>query len=190
VGIKNNDETEFEFPTERPDLNNLQDIVNFSMEGALKITSTDFDMTQLPDECIVKDMENEDVEQVEGLLKPHPNLKALARVRDYTYQGKAYPLRLHFGKRIPVGGEVIDIRKSINTIICTYARQPRFFVPQQNKNGYYLRALLPDELKQIQGFPSDYEICGNKSQKIVQIGNAVPPPLIYEIVKKIIETNN
>ena len=190
VGIKDNENSGFEFPQERPDTNNLQDIVNFSMEGALKITTTDFDMSQVPDECIIKDMDNDDVEQTEGPNKPHPNLVALARVRDYVYQGKEYPLRLHFGKRIPVGGEVIDVRKSINTIICTYARQPRFFVPQQNKNGYYLRALLPDELKQIQGFPADFEMCGNKSQQIVQIGNAVPPPLIYEVVKQILDTNS
>ncbi len=185
VGIKSDIDNGYVFPEERPDTNNLYDIVKFSMEGALKITPTDFDMTQVPDECILKNMENDAVEHTEGPLKPHPNLISLARVRDYVYNDKEYPLRLHFGKRIPVGGEVIDIRKSINTIICTYARQPRFFVPQQNKNGYYLRALLPNELKQIQGFPSDFEISGNKSQQIVQIGNAVPPPLICEVVKKL-----
>jgi site-specific DNA-cytosine methylase len=27
----------------------------------------------------------------------------------------------------------------------------------------------PDELKQIQGFPSDYIVCGTKKEKIVQI---------------------
>ena len=190
VGIKDQSDVQFEFPQERPDTNNLQDIVKFSMEGALKITPSDFDISQVPDECIIKDMENDEVEQTEGPNKPHPNLVSLARKRDYTYNGVDYPLRLHFGKRIPVGGEVIDVRKSINTIICTYARQPRFFVPQQNKNGYYLRMLLPDELKQIQGFPLDYTICGNKSQQIVQIGNAAPPPLVYEVVKKILETEN
>ena len=38
--------------------------------------------------------------------------------------------------------------------------------------------LLPDELKQIQGFPENYIVNGTTSQKITQIGNAVPPPLI------------
>ena len=186
VGIKDEENSGFEFPQEREDTNNLQTIVNFSMEGALKITSNDFDISQIPDDCIIKNMDNDDTEKTEGKNKPHPNLVSLARVRNYKYQDKEYPIRLHFGKRIPVGGEVIDIRKSINTIICTYARQPRFFVPQQNKNGYYLRTLLPYELKQIQGFPADFEMCGNKSQQIVQIGNAVPPPLIYEIVMRLI----
>ena len=45
----------------------------------------------------------------------------------------------------------------------------------------------PDELKQIQGFPSDYILCGTKKEKIVQIGNAVPPPLIKAVVEKIIK---
>ena len=53
------------------------------MEGALKITpSYPFDMTQVPDECIIKDLENDDIEQTNGICKPHPNLVALARVRD------------------------------------------------------------------------------------------------------------
>ena len=40
-----------------------------------------------------------------------------------------------------------------------------------------------DELKQIQGFPADFEICGTNKEKIIQIGNAVPPPLIEQIIK-------
>ena len=45
--------------------------------------------------------------------------------------------------------------------------------------------LLPDELKQIQGFPEDYKVCGSDKDKITQIGNAVPPPLIKAIVEHI-----
>jgi DNA (cytosine-5)-methyltransferase 1 len=94
---------------------------------------------------------------------------------------------LSFGKRdSPIHCEIIDIRKPSKTIICTYDHQPRLFVPLQNKNGYYLRCLLPDELKQIQGFPADYKIAGNLKQKIVQIGNSVPPGLIKLIVENMI----
>lgn len=46
--------------------------------------------------------------------------------------------------------------------------------------------LLPDELKQIQGFPKDYIVNGNIKEQIIQIGNAVPPPLIKAIVENII----
>ena len=63
-----------------------------------------------------------------------------------------------------------------------------FFSPSEiyivkNKNGYYLRCLLPDELKQIQGFPEDYILTGSTKDQIIQIGNAVPPILIKQIVK-------
>jgi len=46
--------------------------------------------------------------------------------------------------------------------------------------------LLPDELKQIQGFPADYKVLGSVKEQITQIGNAVPPPLIKSIVENII----
>jgi DNA (cytosine-5)-methyltransferase 1 len=46
--------------------------------------------------------------------------------------------------------------------------------------------LLPDELKQIQGFPKDYIVHGSNKEKIIQIGNAVPPPLIKAIVSHVI----
>ena len=136
----------------------LKDIVKFSMKGAVKIEPEDlhFDIQTIPEECILTDMDNDNV----------------------------YHHRLDIGKRTPVGGEIIAIRKPLNTIICTYARQPRFFVPLKNKNGYYIRCLLPDELKQIQGFPSDYVVTGTTAKQIVQIGNAVPPPLIKQVIER------
>ena len=185
VGIRSDLNQTFTFPEEGENNTNLKDIIKFSMEGAIKLEQDDFDMTTIPDECIVTDLDNDEEEISEGEMKPHPNLKLLAKAKDYEYKGKVFERRIHFGKRIPVGGEIIDIRKPINTIICTYARQPRFFIPLQNKNGYYLRCLLPDELKQIQGFPLDYEICGDKAKQIIQIGNAVPPPLIQMIVENL-----
>ena len=185
VGIRNDLYTGYVFPQEDSETNSIQDIIKFSMEGAIKVEPADFDMSSIPEECIVKDMENDEVGMESGERKPHPNLKLLLKDKNYVYKGDVFPTRIHFGKRIPVGGEIVDIRKPINTIICTYARQPRFFIPQQNKNGYYLRCLLPDELKQIQGFPADYKIAGNKTQQIVQIGNAVPPPLIKKVIESL-----
>ena len=82
--------------------------------------------------------------------------------------------------------EIIDIRQPSKTIICTYEHQPRLFVPLKNPSGCYLRMLLSDELKQIQGFPEDYKINGSTKEQIIQIGNAVPPPLIKAIVENII----
>ena len=183
VGVRNDLGKTYVFPEEDEDESlSIRSIIKFSMEGAIKVEPEDFDMSVIPEECIVKDMENDEVEMESGDMKPHPNLKLLLKQKDYLYKGVTYPTRIHFGKRIPVGGEIVDIRKPINTIICTYARQPRFFIPQQNKNGYYLMCLLPNELKQIQGFPEDFKLSGNKTQQIVQIGNAVPPPLIKKVI--------
>jgi hypothetical protein len=82
---------------------------------------------------------------------------------------------------------VIDIRNPSKTIVCSYTFCPRLFVPLKNATGCYLRILLPDELKQIQGFPKDYQIEGNVNEQITQIGNAVPPQLVEEILNNIIK---
>ena len=170
-------------PQQSSDNLHLKDIVTFSMKGAVKIEPEDlhFDIHTIPEECIITDMNND---EEPPLNEVHPYTIVLAKKRGWEYKGKVYNHRLDFGKRIPVGGEIIDIRKPLNTVICTYARQPRFFVPLKNKNGYYLRCLLPNELKQIQGFPSNYIIKGNIAKQIVQIGNAVPPPLIKQVIQQ------
>jgi DNA (cytosine-5)-methyltransferase 1 len=185
VGIRSDLNQKFEFPEESDDrIGDLKNIIKFNMDGALKMEPDylDFDFNDLPKECILTDMDNEEEEN-----KPHPNLVQLAKKRDYVRKDKARPHRLHFGRRLDVGGEIIDIRKPINTIICSYAHCPRFFVPLKNKNGNYLRCLLPNELKQIQGFPEDYKLSGDTGKQIKQIGNAVPPPLIKMIVDELIK---
>jgi DNA (cytosine-5)-methyltransferase 1 len=183
VGIRSDLKQVFNFPEESDDrIGDLKNIIKFNMDGALKMEPDylDFDLNDLPKECILTDMDNEEEEN-----KPHPNLVQLAKKRDYVRKDKARPHRLHFGRRLDVGGEIIDIRKPINTIICSYAHCPRFFVPLKNKNGNYLRCLLPVELKQIQGFPEDYKLSGDIGKQIKQIGNAVPPPLIEMIVNSL-----
>lgn len=183
VGVLNG--PQFEFPNELNTTTNLLDIVKFDMTGAIKINKDNpnyYLFDTIPKECILTNNKNK-----EDINKPHPNLKLLAEDVDYEYGGKVFPNRLSFGKRdSSIHGEIIDIRNPCKTIICTYARQPRLFVPLKNKNGYYLRCLLPDELKQIQGFPKDFKLEGNVSDQIVMIGNAVPPPLIELIIKKLV----
>ena len=183
VGIRSDLNQKFEFPEESDDrIGDLKNIIKFNMDGALKMEPDylDFDFNDLPKECILTDMDNEEEEN-----KPHPNLVQLAKKRDYVRKDKARPHRLHFGRRLDVGGEIIDIRKPINTIICSYAHCPRFFVPLKNKNGNYLRCLLANELKQIQGFQEDYKLTGDVGKQIKQIGNAVPPPLIEMIINSL-----
>ncbi len=181
VGIRNDLQQSFTFPEENENKSgDLKNIIEFNMTGALKVEPDylDFDFDEIPEECIITDMENEECENI-----PHPNLVQYAKKRDYVRKDVARRHRLHFGRRLDVGGEIIDIRKPINTIICSYAHCPRFFVPLKNKNGNYLRTLLPDELKQIQGFPKEYKLSGSVGKQVKQVGNAVPPPLIKMIVE-------
>lgn len=87
---------------------------------------------------------------------------------------------LSCSKRVsPIHSEIVDLDAPSKTIICTYDHQPRLYVGLRKPSGAaYARCLLPDELKQIQGFPADYIVEGNWKDKVVQIGNAVPPPMI------------
>jgi len=82
----------------------------------------------------------------------------------------------------PVHSEIIDLDAPSKTIICTYDHQPRLLVGLRKPDGTaYARCLLPQELKQIQGFPANFEVCGNKKEQVVQIGNAVPPGLVEAV---------
>ena len=187
VGIRSDLKQDFNFPEENNTKGgDLKNIIEFNMTGALKIEPEYLNeknqFVKIPPECILTNMDNDEEEN-----NPHPNLVQLAKKRDYVRKDVPRPHRLDFGRRLDVGGEIIDIRKPINTIICSYAHCPRFFVPLKNKNGNYLRTLLPDELKQIQGFPKDYKISGNVGKQIKQIGNAVPPPLIQMIVEELVK---
>jgi len=164
---------------------NLLSIIKYDMKGAIKADPEWF--KNIPDECILTNMT--DTQQYPENNGSHPYLlsKIKANEVDRFYDGKQHENLFSFGKReSPIHCEIIDIRNPSKTIICSYDHQPRLFVPLKNASGYYLRMLLPDELKQIQGFPEDYKVCGNEKEQIVQIGNAVPPPLIKSIVENIV----
>lgn len=174
----------FSFPEPTNEPNDLLNIIKFSMTGAMKISNQLFESLNIPDECVLKDLNNEETES-----NPHPYLKSkvMATGDNLKYKDKEYSNLFSFSKRdSPIHCEVIDIRNPSKTIICTYEHQPRLFVPLKNKNGYFLRSILSDELKQIQGFPASFQLYGNEKEKIIQIGNAVPPLLIEKIIKHII----
>lgn len=160
----------------------LQDIVEFTMEGAMKITPSIFDFKKIPKSCILTNMKNTEEEN-----NPHPYMTLKRDIEPKAYSGKEYTTLYSFAKRdSPIHCEIVDIRKPSKTIICTYDHQPRLFVPIKNKKGNFIRMFTPHELKQIQTFPKDYHLCGTTKQQIVQCGNAVPPLLIEKIVKHIL----
>lgn len=187
LGIKqeyiDNRTFKLEFPCElKSKPTGLDNIIEFSMNGCLRVREEDFDFNEIPENCILTDLNNEEDEN-----NYHLYLKSKRDTIDKSYGEKEYDTLFSFSKRgSPIHCEIVDIRKPCKTIICTYEHQPRLFVPIKNKNGTYLRMFSCDELKQIQSFPKDYIICGNEKQKIIQIGNAVPPLLIKQIIEKII----
>lgn len=185
VGVRNDCLSEFNlsFPEETNSQTSLNNIIEFNMNNTLSIPQTVFNFDNIPSECVVSDLDNEEEEQ-----SPHPYLKLKRDIENKTYANKTHAELFSFAKRdSPIHCEIIDIRKPSKTIICSYNHQPRLFVPQLNKNGQFLRSLLPVELKQIQSFPMDYIVKGNIKEQITQIGNAVPPYLIEQICNHIIK---
>ena len=154
----------------------LRDVLRFDMEGAIQVSRELLTEAGVPEEYIL-------VGEGEPVGTPHPYLKLKVEERDVTYGGKFISkYAFSFGKRkSPVHCEVVDPRICSKTLICTYDHQPRLFVAQKTSQGYYLRPYTIDEIKEIQGFPRNYKLSGNLKQQIVQLGNAVPPPLIREV---------
>jgi DNA-cytosine methyltransferase len=77
----------------------------------------------------------------------------------------------------------IDYNKPGYTIT-TYFNRPG--------NGTYIhpvhdRVLSVREAARFQTFPDSYYFCGNKTQLLNQVGNAVPPLFAYQIAKKLID---
>jgi len=173
------------FPAPSSSKPHQKSFIQYNMRGAIKVDPKLFE--KIPDECILTNMSDTAVYEDNNGAHPYLLSKLVADINGRTYNGKSYDCLFSFAKRdSPIHCEIIDIRKPSKTIICTYEHQPRLFVPLKNPSGCYLRMLLPDELKQIQGFPADYIVCGTDKEKIIQIGNAVPPPLIKAIVEKVI----
>lgn len=140
----------------------LRTFVKTTLEGAMKIPSA-----AVPEYFATFALPIAEDQEPTGTPHPYLVLKTNANL-------------LSCSKRVsPIHSEVIDLDSPSKTIICTYDHQPRLYVGYRKPSGEcYVRTLLPDELKQIQGFPADYKVLGNVKDQVVQIGNAVPPPLI------------
>jgi DNA (cytosine-5)-methyltransferase 1 len=170
----------FEFPEPKNTSPGLKDIVTFDMEGALKV----------PEELIREagvDEESIMIGEGEPTGKVHPYLALHEKTRGVTWKDKRVSeYQFSFGKRIsPIHCEIVDITKPSKTIICTYDHQPRLHVALKTSDGFYLRPFTIVELQQIQGFPKDYKLAGNHKDKIVQIGNSIPPNLVRDVVSRL-----
>lgn len=52
--------------------------------------------------------------------------------------------------------------------------------------GDVARVLTAEEQLALAGFPSSYRMCGNRSQRVHQIGNCVPPPLAAAVIRSVL----
>jgi DNA (cytosine-5)-methyltransferase 1 len=179
VGSRDKDFT-FEFPEPCEEQVNLKDVLKFDMEGALRVPKKLLDEAGVSKESIL-------VGEGEPVGKIHPYLISQEKVRGVLWKDKyVSEYQFSFGKRIsPLHCEIVDITKPSKTIICTYDHQPRLYVALKSGDDYYLRPYTVSELKQIQGFPEDYILTGNKKEQIIQIGNSIPPKLVENIVKQL-----
>lgn len=114
-----------------------------------------------------------------------------------TVTGEAHPfVVLKAGEKLlscskrdsPIHSEIIDVDRPSKTIICTYDHQPRLLVGLKRGAESWVRTLFPDELKQIQGFPAEFLLRGNKKEQVVQVGNAVPPSLVEAVARALFPT--
>ena len=160
----------------------LKNILEFSMDGTIEVPKELIEMAGVEDDSIL-------IGEGEPSGTVHPYLVDRVNKRDLSYGGKEVgKYGFSFGKRVsPIHCEIVDIKMSSKTIISTYDHQPRLFVAQKVGEKYYLRPYTVDELKQIQGFPKDYVMEGSWKDQVVQLGNAVPPPLIQRIVESMIQ---
>jgi len=172
------------WPVPLPSEPNLRNVLSFDMTNSLEVPKELFEEAGVPDDCIL-------MGEGEPTGTPHPFLINRAVVRGVEYKGKRYSTyAFSFGKRnSPVHCEIVNIKAKSKTIICTYDHQPRLFVALGVGDKRFLRCLSINELKQIQGFPSDYQLAGSQKEQIVQLGNAVPPPIVEHVCKELLKTN-
>jgi DNA (cytosine-5)-methyltransferase 1 len=152
-------------------IKNLRDVCGFSLESAIKIEKDKF-LNIIPNNKIVVSLD--DTSKPVG--SPPTNL-----IKCYNEE-KSHGLSFDTRKKATFSG-IEDIDKPSHTILCTYNRMPRLFIPMRNRTGTYLRPFTVSELKQIQDFPINFTLCGSDNSKIKQIGNAVPPIVVTEIIK-------
>ena len=149
----------------------IRDVCEFSLQDAL-LVEKQFIIDMIPnDKCIYSNC----VQKPSG--KPPTNL-----IKCYNNDSISFKTRT----RSTYSG-IEDIDEPSHTILCTYARMPRLFIPMRNGNGLYLRPFTISELQQLQGFPKEFQFCGSYTSIIKQIGNAIPPGVVTTILSNLFE---
>lgn len=148
-----------------------KDIVEQSLERAILLEKKEI-ISKIPENSYLDITDSE----LLPTLDPPTNLK------------KCYSKgELSFKKRSkPTYGCIIDLNDVSRTIISSYARMPRLFVPVRKNGEPYIRPYTVLELQRIQGFPDSFVFKGNYTAQITQIGNAIAPIFVEKIIKYIL----
>jgi len=157
----------------------IKDILDDSIAGSLQIKNPD----------IIREMEKGDINEIKdsiddiddrqvdcNLLKCYTQHQPQKPKKDEKRCGFSWSKRCN-----PNYSEIVNLNGRAKTILCSYGRMPRMFVPIKFNNLYYIRSFSVHELKQLQGFPIEFIFEGNRVKQVNQIGNAVPPPIAKEV---------
>jgi DNA (cytosine-5)-methyltransferase 1 len=79
----------------------------------------------------------------------------------------------------------------LNVPLRTVTTLDRFAYVKPGKEGPLMRMLQPEELKRAMGFPGRYQLNhGCRRDKIRLLGNAVCPPVMRSIIRKLVSATN
>lgn len=169
VGTRRN--IKIDIPSGNNTSSTLRDIVESTLDSAIEITDKNKHLLDIDEKKFIKcNCEKEGT--------PPTNLKKLA-------DRKTANDMITFDKRSKsTYGALVDVDKVSRTLLCTYARMPRLFIPMHHvKTGKkYMRPYTLNECKHIQGMQKISFNC-SRNKAINQIGNAIPPVVVFEIVK-------
>tara|TARA_R110000796_G_scaffold219108_3_gene335136 strand:- start:385 stop:1425 length:1041 start_codon:yes stop_codon:yes gene_type:complete len=159
-----------DIPETNNQTNSIRNICDFSLVNALKVNKQKF-LDIISDDKVIESK----CDTLESGTAPTNLLKCYNEINNHGLSFKTRSKSTWSG--------IEDLDYPTHTILCAYNRMPRLFIPMRNTTGLYLRAFNVKELQQIQGFPINYQFIGSESSIIKQIGNAIPPVVVKEIIK-------
>jgi DNA (cytosine-5)-methyltransferase 1 len=110
----------------------------------------------------------------EDTLCPHPN--HLAMRHSVSVKKKIAAIRPGSG---PMSYRKLDPAKPANTLFSGHRAPPAHYA--------YPRSITVREAARLQGFPDDFRIYGSFANQMMQVTNAVPPPLTRTVLQVLAE---